>query len=75
VLVAEHNLPVNVRDGEAVNTIPAGLSAFRIGGDGKLTFARKYDIDVGNKTMLRIGMAPGGRQRWHKLGRANIPTR
>src|SRR5712672_76105 len=58
LLVAQHNLPVNVRDGEAVNTIPAGLSVFRIGGDGKLTFARKYDIDVGNKTMFWMGMVP-----------------
>ncbi len=47
LLVAQHNLPVNVRDGDAVKAIPAGLSVFRIGDDGKLTFARKYDIDVG----------------------------
>jgi 6-phosphogluconolactonase len=58
LLVAQHNLPVNVRDGEAVNAIPAGLSVFRIGGDGKLTFARKYDIDVGDKTMFWMGMVP-----------------
>src|SRR5580700_869615 len=58
LLVAQHNLPVNVRDGEAVNTIPAGLSVFRIGGDGKLTFARKYDIDVGDKMMFWMGMVP-----------------
>ena len=31
VLVAQHNLPVNVREGDAVTTIPAGLSVFRIG--------------------------------------------
>jgi 6-phosphogluconolactonase len=41
LLVAEHNLPVNVRDGDAVKTVPAGLSVFRMGDDGKLTFARK----------------------------------
>jgi hypothetical protein len=40
LLVAQHNLPVNVRDGDAVKTVPAGLSVFRIGDDGKLTFAR-----------------------------------
>src|SRR6516164_2052251 len=38
LLVAEHNLPVNVRDGDAVKTVPAGLSVFRMGDDGKLTF-------------------------------------
>ena len=58
VLVAQHNLPVNVRDGDAVKTLPAGLSVFRIGDDGKLTFARKYDVDVGDKTMFWMGMVP-----------------
>jgi 6-phosphogluconolactonase len=58
LLVAEHNLPVNVRDGDAVKTVPAGLSVFRMGDDGKLTFARKYDIDVGGKTMFWMGMVP-----------------
>jgi 6-phosphogluconolactonase (cycloisomerase 2 family) len=58
VLVAQHNLPVNVREGDAVKTVPAGLSVFRIGDEGKLTFARTYDIDVGNKTMFWMGMVP-----------------
>jgi 6-phosphogluconolactonase len=58
LLVAEHNLPVNVRDGDAVKTIRAGLSVLRIGGDGKLTFVRKYEIDVGDKTMFWMGMVP-----------------
>jgi 6-phosphogluconolactonase (cycloisomerase 2 family) len=58
MLVAQHNLPVNVQDGNAVKTLPAGLSVFRIGDDGKLTFARKYDVDVGNKTMFWMGMVP-----------------
>src|SRR5246127_4247073 len=56
LLVAEHNLPVNVRDGDAIKTVPAGLSVLRMGDDGKLTFARKYDIDVGDKTMFWMGM-------------------
>jgi len=58
LLVAQHNLPVNVRDGDTVKTVPAGLSVFRIGDDGKLTFARKYDVDVGDKTMFWMGMVP-----------------
>jgi 6-phosphogluconolactonase len=58
LLVAQHNLPVNVRDGDTVKTLPAGLSVFRIGEDGKLTFVRKYDIDVGDKTMFWMGMVP-----------------
>lgn len=58
LLVAQHNLPVNVKDGDAVKTLPAGLSVFRVADDGKLTFVRKYDIDVGNKTMFWMGMVP-----------------
>src|SRR6266446_9108355 len=58
LLVAQHNLPVNVKDGDAIKTLPAGLSVFRIGDDGKLTFVRKYDIDVGDKTMFWMGMVP-----------------
>jgi len=58
LLVAEHNLPVNVRDGDAVKTVSAGLSVFRMGTDGKLTFARKYDVNVGDKTMFWMGMVP-----------------
>src|SRR2546423_14940983 len=58
LLVAQHNLPVDVRDGDAVKTVAAGLSVLRMGDDGKLTFARKYDVDVGDKTMFWMGMVP-----------------
>lgn len=56
LLVAEHNLPVAVRGAETVAMVPAGLSVFRIGSDGKLTFVRKYDHDVGDQTMFWMGM-------------------
>ena len=36
----------------------AGLSVLRIGDDGKLEFVRKYDIDIGDKTMWWMGMVP-----------------
>ena len=49
MLVAEHNRPVNVRDGDQIKTVMAGLSVLRIGDDGKLEFVRKYDIDIGDK--------------------------
>lgn len=56
MLVAQHNLPVNVRDGDNVRTVAAGLSVFRIGADGKLEFVREYDVDVGGKVMFWMGM-------------------
>ena len=41
-----------------MKTVPAGLPVFRIGDNGKLIFVRKYDIDVGGKTMFWMGMVP-----------------
>ncbi|MES2564719.1 MAG: beta-propeller fold lactonase family protein [Pseudomonadota bacterium] len=58
LLVAQHNLPVDVREGNSVRTVAAGLSVFRIGNDGRLTFMRKYDVDVGDKLMFWMGMVP-----------------
>ncbi len=36
--------------------MPPSLSVFRVGNDGKLSYVRKYDIDVGNETMFWMGM-------------------
>jgi 6-phosphogluconolactonase (cycloisomerase 2 family) len=36
--------------------LPAGIMVYRIGGDGKLTFARKYDIAVGDRQQFWSGM-------------------
>jgi 6-phosphogluconolactonase len=58
LLVAQHNRPVQVREGDAITTRPAGLSVFGMGEDGTLTFARKYDIEVGDRTMFWMGMVP-----------------
>jgi 6-phosphogluconolactonase len=46
------------REGGKVVDLPAGLSVFRMGADGKLDFARKYDIDVGPATQWWTGMIP-----------------
>ena len=39
-----------------IRTVPACLSLFRIGENGKLDFVRKYDVDVGDRTMFWMGM-------------------
>jgi hypothetical protein len=44
ILIAASVLPVTRPDG---TTVTAGLTVFRMGADGKLTFVRKYDVDVG----------------------------
>lgn len=56
MLVAQHNLPLDVRDGDNARTVSAGLSVFRMGAEGKLTLARTYDIDVGDQSMWWMGM-------------------
>jgi hypothetical protein len=58
MLVAQHNQPVDVRDGDKVRTVSAGLSVFRMSADGKLTLTRTYDVDVGDKSMWWMGMVP-----------------
>ena len=45
-----------VRDGDSVRVAPTALTVFRIGSDGKLTFARKYDIASGGKLQWWVGM-------------------
>jgi 6-phosphogluconolactonase len=56
VLVAAHITGLPVQDGAAIREVPACLSVFRIGADGKLDFVRKYDVDVGDRQMFWMGM-------------------
>ena len=49
LLVAAPLWAIAVRDGNNITTMPAGLVLYRVGGDGKLAFARKYDIDADEK--------------------------
>ncbi len=56
LLVVAHIMGLNVRDGASVRVVPARLSVFRIGDDGRLDFARTYDVDVGEQTMWWMGM-------------------
>ncbi len=56
LLVVAHIMGLNVRDGDWVRAVPARLSVFRITDDGRLAFARTYDVDVGAKTMWWMGI-------------------
>ena len=58
LLVAGSLSPSARREEGKVVDLPAGLTVFRMGQDGKLTFARKYDIDVGPFTQWWTGMIP-----------------
>jgi len=41
-------------------TLPAGITLMRIGADGKLTFVRKYDVEVGGAQQFWSGMVTLG---------------
>ncbi len=56
LLVAAHIMQLPVPDGATLRTLPASLSVFRIGVDGRLDFVRKCEVDVGDKTMWWMGM-------------------
>jgi 6-phosphogluconolactonase len=56
LLAAAHIMGLEVRDGARIRTVPACLSLFRIAADGRLEFLRKYDVEVGGKTMFWMGM-------------------
>ena len=58
MLVVAHIMGLTVRDGDALREVPARLSVFRIGEDGRLSFARAYDVNVGNRTIWWMGMVP-----------------
>ena len=53
LLIAASILPMAMRDG---STLPAALVVYRIGDDGKLTFARKYDVDTGRFMQFWTGI-------------------
>ena len=56
LLVAGSLAPTAIRRDGKVVIIPAGLTMFKIGPDGKLDFVRKYDLDVGKLTQWWSGM-------------------
>jgi 6-phosphogluconolactonase len=56
LLVAGSLAPTALRDGGQVVDLPAGLSVFRVGADGKLDFVRKYDLDLGGYLQWWSGM-------------------
>jgi 6-phosphogluconolactonase (cycloisomerase 2 family) len=58
LLVAACGIDMLVREGENVRRVSAALSVFRIADDGRLTFVRKYDVELPNSDaqQLWVGM-------------------
>jgi 6-phosphogluconolactonase len=60
MLVATDVEPKLMRDGAGVKTIPANIATFRVGSDGKLSFANNYEIDTGGELQFWSGMVTVG---------------
>ena len=60
MLVAATIQAALVRDGDGVKTVPANLATFHVGPDGKLTFARNYEVDTGEAMQFWSGMVALG---------------
>jgi 6-phosphogluconolactonase len=57
ILIAASVWPIPMRDGKDITTLPAAVVVYRIGSDGKLSLARKYDIDAStSKQQFWAGM-------------------
>jgi 6-phosphogluconolactonase len=56
IIVAASIADMNVRDGDDVRYVPAALTVFRIGEDGKLYYARKYEVELDGKFQWWAGL-------------------
>ena len=56
ILVAANMMELAVRGKDGVSTVPASLAVFRVRSDGKLEFARKYDLNVGSRNLFWMGI-------------------
>jgi 6-phosphogluconolactonase (cycloisomerase 2 family) len=56
VLIAASTTPMLVREGSGVAKVSAGLSVYRIAGDGKLSFVHKRDVDTAKGTQFWCGL-------------------
>jgi 6-phosphogluconolactonase len=56
LLIAASQLALPVHEGDQVANVSAGLSFYRIGADGKLTFLRKQDVDTSAGTQFWCGL-------------------
>jgi 6-phosphogluconolactonase (cycloisomerase 2 family) len=52
--------PKLVRDGGGLKTVPANIVTFRVGNDGKLNFARSYEIDTHGQSQFWSGVVTVG---------------
>jgi 6-phosphogluconolactonase len=60
MLAVANNEPKLMRDGNGLKNVPANIATFRLGADGKLSFANNYEIETGGDTQFWSGMVTPG---------------
>jgi 6-phosphogluconolactonase len=55
-LIASNSQPIVARVGGELVTVPASLAVFRVGGDGKLAYVGKTDVDASAAPMFWMGV-------------------
>ena len=59
ILIAANQDALLAREGQGLHMVPASLAVFRVRGDGKLDFVRKYDVETGGaKSVFWMGLVP-----------------
>lgn len=58
VLIVANATSLAVKSGSSVETVPANVSIFRIGDDGKLTYVAKREIDSTSGALFWMGLVP-----------------
>ena len=56
VLVVGNQSSVSVTEGGSTKLVPANLAVFRVGSNGTLTFAQRYDVAVARKPLWWMGI-------------------
>jgi 6-phosphogluconolactonase (cycloisomerase 2 family) len=60
MLVVANIQPMLVREGAGLKTVPANLATYHVGPDGRLGFARSYEVDTGDSSQFWSGMVALG---------------
>ena len=60
MLVVANIQPMLVREGAGLKTVPANLATYHVGPDGRLSFARSYEVDTGDSSQFWSGMVALG---------------
>jgi hypothetical protein len=56
VLVVGNQNSVSVSEGASTKLVPANLAVFRVGSNGRLTFAQRYEVAVARKPLWWMGI-------------------